>query len=91
MKKSIGNDIQNPVREAKNAQRASLAASGGIGVPCSTLARADGRELPSPLSFSSGLVSARAPRFELHTHFVQTCSIFFDQFFLCSERELAML
>ena len=39
MKKSIGSDIQNPAREARNAQRASRAASGGIGVPCSALAR----------------------------------------------------
>ena len=39
MKKSIGIDIQNPVRDARNAQRAKYAASGGIGVPCSALAR----------------------------------------------------
>src|SRR5579863_4606767 len=39
MKKSIGIENQNPARDARNAQRASRAASGGIGVPCSALAR----------------------------------------------------
>ena len=34
-----GSDIQKPVRDARNAQRAKCAASGGIGVPCSALAR----------------------------------------------------
>jgi len=39
MKKSMGKDTQNPVREARNDQRVRYAASGGIGVPCSSAAR----------------------------------------------------
>src|ERR1700689_2782784 len=39
MKKSMGNDSQKPTREARNPQRASRAASSGMGVPCSALAR----------------------------------------------------
>src|SRR5579863_6939783 len=39
MKKSIGNESQNPTRDAKNAQRAMRSASAGIGLPSSTLAR----------------------------------------------------
>src|SRR5207245_10088551 len=38
MKKSIGNESQKLAREARRASRATLPASGGIGVPCSTLA-----------------------------------------------------
>src|SRR5437879_318114 len=38
MKKSIGNESQKLAREARRASRATLSASGGIGVPCSTLA-----------------------------------------------------
>src|SRR5277367_410941 len=35
----MGNESQNPTRDARNPQRASRAASSGIGVPCSAYAR----------------------------------------------------
>src|ERR1700685_3704001 len=39
MKKSIGNESQKATREARKLQRANRAACGGMGVPCSELAR----------------------------------------------------